>query len=141
MTVEVSKLISAPVEKVYRAWTEPEQMNKWFGCNRVSGVQVRQDFRIGGEFRIEAIGCADNKPKVVFGTFKKIVPNEILVFSWSNTSEEFPAKDTLVTVEFTRKGDSTLVTVKHTNFVLAETAQAHNMGWTESLDKLAEIVA
>ena len=140
-TVEVSKLISAPVDKVYQAWTDPQQMCKWFGCNNVSNVQVNQDLRVGGQYKIEALSCETNKSKSVFGTFKEIVPNKKLVFSWTNDSDEFPAHDTIVTVEFIDRSGKTEVVVRHTNFAVAHSVPGHSTGWQQCLDKLANLVS
>jgi uncharacterized protein YndB with AHSA1/START domain len=126
---------------VFKAWADPQQMTKWFGCSKVSGVKIEQDFRVGGQYTIEAINCETNESKTVTGTYKEIVPNKKLVFSWTNKSIEFPAIDTLVTVEFIEKNGKTEVVVKHTNFALTQSVPPHTMGWTECLDKLAALVA
>lgn len=141
MTVEVKKLISAPVERVYQAWTDPTQLSKWFGCSKVVNLQVELDLRVDGQYRMDAETCENNKAGLVTGTYKEIVPNKKLVFTWNNDSQEFPANDTLVTVEFIDKGKSTEVVIKHTRFQIEKTAQAHNMGWSESLDKLSAYLA
>lgn len=136
LTVLVSKVISAPVEKVFEAWTEPAILSKWFGCNKVTSLNVENDLRVGGKYQMEANACEAGGPKLVSGEYKEIVANKKLVFTWTNSSEEFPAKDTLVTIEFHDKGGKTEVVIKHTNFAVEATRQAHNMGWTESLEKL-----
>lgn len=139
LTVEVSKVISAPVERVFKAWTEPDQLSKWLGGNMVTDVRVQQDVRPGGEYRIET-NKVDGSCGMITGTYKEIVPNKKLVFTWSHDSDEFPTKDTLVTVEFTAKGSTTEVVIKHTKFAAQPTAERHNIGWTQSLEKLATIV-
>jgi uncharacterized protein YndB with AHSA1/START domain len=140
LTVEVSKVINAPVERVFKAWTDPEQLKKWLGGNMINSMTVQQDLRAGGKYKIDSIK-ADGTTGLITGAYQEIVPNKKLVFSWDNNSEEFPAKDTLVTVEFASRGKSTEVTIKHTKFVAQATAEKHNMGWTASLEKLAAILS
>lgn len=142
ITVEVSKLISAPVEKVFKAWIDPALMSKWFYSGDVNaGMRFEQDVRVGGKYRIDSPTCEEGKGASMSGIYKEIVPNKKLVFTWTNSSQEFPANDTLVTVEFVAKGDSTEVIIKHTNFVAQATAERHNMGWTALIEKLAVLFA
>lgn len=141
LTVEASRIINAPVEKVFKAWVEPDQFNKWFGGNYVKSVQVKQDVRVGGEYTIDSVKCEGESCGLVTGIYKEIIPNKKLVFTWTTNSEEFPAKDTLVTVEFIARDKSTEVVIKHTNFATQPTAQRHNLGWDACLEKLAELFA
>jgi uncharacterized protein YndB with AHSA1/START domain len=148
-SLEISKTINAPVEKVFKAWTEPEQIAKWFGCNRVANLCVKQDLRVGGEYRIEGdyvpgmqCGGADNKGAVaIYGQYKEIVINRKLVYTWTNSSTEHPAKDTLVSVEFIDRGNTTDLVLKHTNFALPASAEGHTQGWGECLEKFASLFA
>jgi len=140
LTLEIRKTVQAPVEKVFKGWTEPDQIRKWFGCDKVASLKVSQDFRIGGEYRMDA-QCHDGTPVVVFGTFKEIVKNRKLVYSWTNNSEEHPAHDTLVTVEFIEKGTATEIVLKHTNFGTQAGLEGHSMGWENCLEKFAGLFA
>jgi len=139
-TFRVSKIISAPVERVYKAWTDPDQMNMWFGCARVREREILQDLRVGGKYSI--IGKqVDGGETIIHGEYKEVVPNKKLVYTWTNNSDEFPAKDTIVTVEFIAHGNETEIRIKHTNFELTSSAAGHNTGWGQALEKLASFVA
>lgn len=139
-TLEITRTINAPVEKVFRAWTDPDQLVQWFGCDQVSNVRVSQDLKVGGQYRIDA-ACADGNMSLVTGTFREIVPNQKLVYTWTNSSGEFPANDTVVSIEFFAKGSSTEIHLVHSNFALDKSAEGHTNGWQQSLDKLARFVA
>src|SRR5277367_2219789 len=93
ITVEVKKEIKAPAEKLFKAWTEPDQMVKWMGGNMVTSVRVDQDLRIGGQYRFSTVK-PDGKTGVTTGTYKEIIPNKKLVYTWSNDYADAPAKDT-----------------------------------------------
>lgn len=138
MTVEVSKEISAPVNEVYKAWTEPEQMSKWFCIGEMAEVKVQQDLRVDGQYRLDTTKGCNHQPVLISGVFKEIIPNKKLVYSWTNNSTLHPAKDTVVTVEFIDKGKSTLIVLKHTNFAVEAAVTGHNMGWQAVLAKLAD---
>jgi uncharacterized protein YndB with AHSA1/START domain len=140
LTVSVRKTVKAPVEKAFKAWTEANQMVKWFGCGRVANVQVSQDFRVGGDYRI----TGDEKSGgafAIYGTYEEIVQNKKVVYTWNNESVEFPARDTVVSVEFIARGDSTEILVEHTKFASENAKQGHNAGWTQSLEIFANYVA
>lgn len=134
-TLAITKTLKAPVDKVYKTWTEPEHIAKWFGCGKTAEVKIAQDLRVGGDFRIEML-CTDGEVAVVNGTYKEIIENKKIVYTWSNNSDEFPAADTLVTVEFVAKGELTELVLKHENFKQPVSAQGHTMGWGAALDKL-----
>ena len=138
--LEMRKTLKAPVAKVFKAWTEPEQITKWFGCGKTESVRVTQDFRVGGEYRVDLL-CDDDENVSMFGTFLEIERDSKLVYTWNNTSAEYPAKDTLVTVEFIDKGDTTEMILKHSKFDKPVIAQGHTMGWGASLDKFAALFA
>jgi uncharacterized protein YndB with AHSA1/START domain len=130
--------LKAPVERVYKSWTEPEHITKWFGCGKTATVKVQQDLRVGGNFRVE-MHCTDGEIAVVHGTYKVVEPNQKLVYTWTNNSQEFPADDTLVTVEFISKGKETELRLKHENFSREISAQGHSMGWGASLDRFGTL--
>jgi len=136
MIVEVSKEISAPVDKVFKAWTDPNEMKKWF-CRDGSEIRIQQDFRVGGQYKKEVTKGCDGKPVCVSGIYKEIVPEKKLVYTWNNDSEDHGAQNTLVTVEFIDKGKSTIVNIKHSNFITEKAFTRHNSGWQEVLNKVA----
>ena len=137
--LEIKKTFKAPLSRVFKAWTEPEQMTQWFGCGKAQEVHVEQDFRVGGDFCVE-VACSDGEQVRMSGTFLEIVPNAKLVYTWNNTSSEFPASDTLVKVEFIDKGDSTEIVLQHSKFNRPVSVQGHTMGWTACFEKLEALL-
>jgi uncharacterized protein YndB with AHSA1/START domain len=138
--LKMERTLKAPVEKVFKAWTEPEQMIKWFGCAGNCGVNVTQDLRVGGDFSI-TMQIENGKSVTASGKFIEIDRNRKLVYSWNNNSEEYPAKDTLVTVEFIDKGNTTELVLEHSKFDKPVIVQGHTMGWGAALDKFEAIFA
>jgi uncharacterized protein YndB with AHSA1/START domain len=85
------------------------------------------------------LSIIQNRPALISGTYKEIVPDKKLVFTWTHSLEEF-AKDTLVTVTFVARGNGTEVIIKHTNFTAQATADKHNIGWEACLENLAGLI-
>jgi uncharacterized protein YndB with AHSA1/START domain len=139
-TLEMHKTVKASIERVYKAWTEPEQMTKWFGCTGTTQVLVSQDLRVGGEYRISCQGC-EGELVAMYGVFQEIKPNQKLVYTWNNTSQEYPAKDTVVSIEFIPRGDETEIVLKHAKFAMPVSVEGHTMGWTTALEKFAALFA
>lgn len=138
-TLEITKSLKAPVEKVYKTWTQPEHMKNWFGCAQTGETKIVQDFRVGGEYRYE-MHLDSGDIAVVTGTFKEIVENKKVVYTWSNNSTEFPAQNTLVTVEFLSKGQETDLVLKHENFAVPVAVEGHTAGWSAALEKFASLL-
>lgn len=138
LTLEVTRVVKAPVELVYRGWTEPEQMSKWFGCTKTQSVKVTNDLRVGGEYRVN-VSCNDGEQVCMSGVYQKIEPNRRLVYTWNNTSSEYPAKDTLVSVQFIAQGDKTEIRLTHSNLNDANCLHGHTLGWTASLDRFTAL--
>lgn len=42
-SLRVERMLSASVERVYKAWTDPAQIKKWFGCEYVTDIELTQD--------------------------------------------------------------------------------------------------
>jgi len=140
LTLDVTRIVKAPVEMVYKAWTEPEQMSQWIGCTKTQSVKVSSDLRVGGEYRFE-VSCSDGEQVRMSGTYQKVEPNKRLVYTWNNTSKEFPAKDTLVSVTFTQQGEKTEIRLTHSNLNDANCLHGHTLGWTASLERFVELFA
>ena len=132
--------INAPPEKVYAAWTEPENLIRWFGPAMVMPETVRADVdaRIGGRYRI-SFDDDRGEHHEVGGSYREMVPHSRLVFSWAWHST--PERESLVTVLLKPDGAATLLTLHHEQLVDAAARDAHEHGWTGTLDKLQRVFA
>jgi uncharacterized protein YndB with AHSA1/START domain len=128
----VSRIYPASQERVFKAWTDANQLGQWFAPSDDYTTQATVDLRVGHEYRI-AITHKGGNVHAVVGTYHLIDPPRKLVYTWR--WEGAPA-DTLVTIEFTPKGDSTEVTITHDRFADLETRNKHNEGWTGCLERL-----
>ncbi len=136
-SLRLTRVFAAPRDAVFRAWTEAEQMKRWF-CPHVHwGVEVEVDARAGGAYRI-AMHDTDSGPShVARGTFREVRPPERLVFTWRWADD---APQTLVTVEFRDLGGKTELTLTHEALPTAEQRQMHEHGWTCCLDRLGKVL-
>jgi uncharacterized protein YndB with AHSA1/START domain len=137
------RVFDAPRERVYAAWTDPEQFAEWFGPQGVRTVYCDLDVRVGGAWRLQ--GEDERRRYAVSGVYLEVKPPERLRFTWAwhdkgehaNTREH----ETVVTVEFRALGARTEMNLVQGRFVDATGTANHNRGWTSSLVKLDALLA
>ena len=127
-------------EKVWRAWTDPQALKRWWGPGGNDPVSLAQlDVRVGGRFRI-VFGGPQGKDHEVQGVYKEVVPNRRLVFTWTwpNTT---PERESLVTIVFNKAGAGTELEFLHAQLFDESVRDGHQRGWTESFAKLERFLA
>lgn len=139
--VTIIRILDAPRELVYRAWTEPEHMQRWFGPKVFTNPVCELDVRVGGAWRI-VMRAPDGHEYPCGGIYREVTPPERLVFTNIALDEEGkPLIDGLTTVTFAEQDGKTKLTLVTRGKGLApRTAamlQGMEAGWSQSLDKLA----
>jgi uncharacterized protein YndB with AHSA1/START domain len=135
-TLAVRKIIQATPEKLFTAWTQPEQLKKWWGPASVICVDAEVDLRIGGRYRI-GNQLPDGTILWITGEFQVIEPPHKLVYTWRMGPEAQPAE--LVTVSFEpRPAGATEVIVVHERIPDKTARDTHEQGWVGCLDGLAK---
>lgn len=121
-------------EKVWRAWTEPQALVRWFGpadTDKVSSAQL--DVREGGAYSI-AFSTTDGRSHRVGGIYQEVVPMRKLVFSWAWQST--PERVSLVSVELRPVPEGTELQFVHERFFDQTARDNHARGWTGTFAKL-----
>jgi uncharacterized protein YndB with AHSA1/START domain len=122
-------------EKVWRAWTDPEAIKRWWGPGGNQPVSLAQlDVRVGGHFRI-AFGGAEGRDHDVQGVYREVVPNRKLVFTWTWPNST-PERESLVTIVFKKVAGGTELVFRHEQFIDETVRDNHKQGWSESFVKL-----
>ena len=134
-SLTLNRSYPVPPERVWRAWTDPEAIKRWWGPGGEAAVSfARLDVREGGRFRI-VFGGADGKAHEVQGVYKEVVPNRRLVFTWVWPNST-PERESLVTIEFRAAGRGTELVFTQEQFFDATVRDGHLRGWSESFVKL-----
>ena len=129
----ISRTYPASVDRVFKAWTDANQLGQWFAPTDDYTTKANVDLRVGHEYRI-AITHKGGNVHTILGTYRVIEPPRKLVYTWR--WENGPAADTLVTVDFTPDGEATKVTITHEQFTNTEDRDKHNEGWNGCLNRL-----
>jgi len=142
----LTRIIDAPREKVYRAWTDPELLKQWFAPLPDTTPEVRIDLRPGGSNLI-VMRSPDGDDMPNRGVYLEVVPNERLVFTDAYTTAWEPAEKPFVTVilTFEDEGGKTKYTAVARHWTVADREAHEKMGfhegWGQCADQLAALVA
>lgn len=138
-TLVVRKIIQATPERLFTAWTQPEQLKKWWGPESVICMEAEVDLRIGGRYRI-GNKLPDGTILWISGEFQVIEPPHKLVYTWRIGPESRPAE--LVTVSFEpRPASATEVIVVHERIPNKAARDTHEHGWFGCLNGLAKYLS
>ena len=122
-------------EKVWRAWTDPLAVKKWWGPGGPDPVSVAElDVRVGGRFRI-AFGGPEGHEHECAGIYKEVVLNRKLVFTWC-WPRTTPDRVSQITILFKPADGGTDFEFRHEQFFDEAARDGHQRGWTETLVKL-----
>ena len=120
---------------VWKAWTDPELINLWFGSDPNGMVlHARLDVRVGGSFEI-TFRNSDQTEFTCFGTYQSVIPCQQLGFSWKwkNT----PEVTEFVSVRLDSEVGGTNMIFEHTD-IDPHTSHGYEAGWNRTFDKLAQ---
>lgn len=149
----IKRIIDAPLELVWRAWTDPKHVVRWWGPKYFTSPECRLDLRVGGSylFCMRAPKEMGGQDMYSAGIYKKIVPNELLEFTQVLADKDGNAVDPAqvgmppdfpreirVVVAFEAKGTMTELTITEYDWTPSQMSVFAYAGMQQSMDKLAE---
>jgi uncharacterized protein YndB with AHSA1/START domain len=136
LSLEIKRLIKAPRDRVYAAWTDPAQLKQWFGPENVQTRELVADVRVGGKFRWD-LNNADGEKMTCRGEYRELQPGKKIVFTWQwEDDEDWENHISIVTVELADAGAGTELRLTHEKLPNEESRDGHTRGWNSALDKL-----
>jgi len=148
-TLQIRRTFTAPREKVFAAWTDPAQLEKWM-CRDVAAHTVihhQQDIRTGGRYLMEIRNAAKGEVYWGQGVYLEVTPPEKVRFTWCWTKDRpdgenmHPgAEETEVVVEFLARGAATELVLTQSGFPNEQVRKDHDGGWNGCFDILEDIV-
>ena len=135
--ITFTRLIKAPRELVYKAWTEPEMLSKWWGPEGFSNPVCKFDARPGGKIHID-MKAPDGTIYSMDGEVHEIiVPEKIIFTSAALDKDDSRLFEVMNTVVFTQEGDKTRLTLSVKVSKIKPGSEMHlkgmNEGWSQSL--------
>lgn len=153
----ITRVFDAPIELVWKAWTDPEYVMRWWGPTGFTSPSCKIDFREGGNFLFHMRAPKEFQGGQDFytaGVYKKIVPMKLIEFSQGLADKDgnridpttmgmppdFP-KEIPSALAFKRVGDKTELTATEYDWTVGQMLEMSEAGLNECLDKLAAVLA
>jgi uncharacterized protein YndB with AHSA1/START domain len=134
----IQRDFDAPRHLVYRAWTTPELIKRWWHAKRGTATIADVDLRVGGAWRWVMIADRGGVEVAFHGVFKEIVPTERLVYT--EIYEAVPAAGAVTTVTFAEHGAQTTVTILVDHDTKANRDMHINSGMESGLQDALELL-
>jgi uncharacterized protein YndB with AHSA1/START domain len=138
--VVITRIFDAPRELVFRAWTEPAQVAKWFGPDGfdIPTDSVVIDLRVGGRFELRMVRSEMGFEMALGYEILELVEPELLVLHHEAKPELGIPNATVTRVELHDENGKTRMVL--TDGPYTESAHAET-GWVQAFDKLAAQVS
>ncbi|MES2379590.1 MAG: SRPBCC domain-containing protein [Bacteroidota bacterium] len=146
-TITIERTFNSPLAAVWKAWSEPESLKKWFSPEEYTAPNSTINFTVGGKY-FNSMQAPDGKVTWSTGTYKEIVPLKKIVYSDSFADAQgniVPASyygmpgdwdlELRVTVEFEEWDGKTKMKLQHEGLPI-EVADDCKQGWNSCFDKL-----
>jgi uncharacterized protein YndB with AHSA1/START domain len=146
--ITLVRTYDAPLERVWKAWTDPKELTQWWGPDNVSIPQCEVDLRVGGKFYIvmeagEAMGPYKGTLWPMLAEFTVVEPNSKLSYNaqaWTEGMKEETTIDQTTEITLTEENGKTKVEVKaaihKTGPKAGMAVQGMEAGFTQQLEKL-----
>jgi uncharacterized protein YndB with AHSA1/START domain len=140
--IVITRLLDAPRELVFKAWTEPEQVSQWFGPTGFTIPTCEIDLRVGGVFYLVMRG-PDGSEFPMRGVYAEVRPPERLAFKDEALGPDgTTVLEGFTDVTFAAEGNKTRMTVRSGGVGYGDMAammlDGMEEGWTQTLDHLEQ---
>jgi len=137
-TIRLEQAVAAPIDQVFAAWTNPEQMARWYAPTDDFTTPIAEsDPRVGGRYRVAMKHKDRAEANIVSGQYCRVDPPHGLSFTWAWDAPRPDVHETQVTLEFRPDGGFTHVTLIHERFRDEGSRKGHTEGWIGCLSRLA----
>ncbi len=132
VTLRLSRHFKAPRENVFRAFTDPNELVRWWGPEGMDVPEIHLDLRPGGKWRT-CMRSSEGTLHCVGGVYREVTPPERLVMTWIWEQGDLEGREMLVTLEFADSNGGTELRLTHAQLPSESARDAHRGGWTSSL--------
>ena len=140
LTLRLERVLHASRESVFAAFVEPAQLREWWGPAGFTTRSVELDAREGERYRI-AMQPPAGDAFHLRGRYVEVDPPQRLVFTFEYEQPDPDDQETLVTLWFFDHPDGTRLVFEQGSFATQARYELHQVGWSETLDRLATYVA
>lgn len=138
-SVKLHRVFAAPVEKVFKAFTDADALASWIPPYGFVGKVHRMDFKIGGSYKMSFTNFTTGSSHSFGGDYLEIVPNELLKYTDKFDDPNLPG-EMITTIEFKKVLCGTELFATQEGIPDVIPTEIYYLGWQESLDKLKRLV-
>ena len=140
-TLQLTRFIRAPRDKVFDAFVKPEMLAAWMGSRGTQVDSAQADARAGGAWRV-AMHARDGSSFVVAGHYQTLDRPARLAYTWQWEGDRSPMPhvQTLIEVELVERDGGTELRMTHSGFPAAGARDAHHQGWQSTFNRLNDLL-
>jgi uncharacterized protein YndB with AHSA1/START domain len=137
--VKLHRVFAAPVEKVFKAFTDADAMASWLPPYGFVCKVHSMDLKIGGKYKMTFTNFTTGNGHSFGGEYLEIIPNELLKYTDQFDDPNLPGR-MITTIELKRVICGTELFATQEGIPDAIPTEMCYLGWQESLDKLKRLV-
>lgn len=138
--MHLERVLREPRARVFGAHADREVLARWWGPSGFSAPRIDLDVRPGGSYRI-VMQPPEGEAFVLVGEFRAIEPDTRLSYTFRWEPPDPDDRETVVDFSLEDRGGSTFLTVDQRGFATEARRALHEQGWSESLDRLEDVLA
>ena len=136
--IQIERQFDVDVDKLFRAWTEPEQLKQWWQPMGHPLTNVVNELKEGGKVEYH-VGDAGLQ---ITGTYSEVAQNEKLVYSWIwNMNDEGSESGYTLNISFSSEGEGSKIHIVQEGFSGPEFLKPHQDGWEKGLNDLSSYLS
>ena len=140
LTLELTRTLPAPRPAVWSAMTKAGQLARWWGPKGFTAPRVDFEARVEGRYRI-AMQPPDGELFHLHGEFREVDPPSRLAYTFAWEPPDPDDRETVVTLTLRDRGEQTEVALGQGEFATVERRTLHEGGWSDSFEKLEQLLS
>ncbi|MGD9700271.1 MULTISPECIES: SRPBCC family protein [unclassified Acinetobacter] len=138
-TVKLHRVLSAPPERVFKAFIDPDALVKWMAPHGFTAKVHHLDAKVGGSYKMSFSNFSTGSSHSFAGTYHEIIPNQLLRYTDQFDDPNFPGNIEVV-IQFKAVSVGTEVHITQLGIADVIPVEACYLGWQESLQLLTLLV-
>jgi uncharacterized protein YndB with AHSA1/START domain len=138
-TIKLHRILRAPGERIYRAFTNPDAYAKWLPPHGFFGKVHHMDAKVGGTYRMSFTNLTTGHSHAFAGKYLELIPGEHLRYTATFEDPSFPG-EMVTTIKLTKVPVGTEIHIEESGLPAIIPIDACHLGWQESLTLLAQLV-
>ena len=140
LRLELERVLPAPRPLVFAAFTDPDELAKWWGPEGFTVPSLQFDAKVGARYRIE-MQPPEGDRFYLTGEFREVDPPARLAYTFAWEDPDPDDVETLVALSFRDLGESTEIGFTQGRFKTEARRALHRDGWTDSFVKLEQVIS